>query len=256
MTCRCAGTASGSWSSVMSPPGGAWITTSTACHWKTSSSRTSPGKKDGNTRSASHRGSQATPPQPLLHARQNYRSSIQRLLDPQAGEGVLDSVADVAGQPACGPAGPQGGTPAPLLPQLLADAQALLAQRNGAVEFAGEAANSGQPREGHERERVAKADLGVLGQRVLMPGTRRLQVPGEERRDRLRIGHVRAQVPVVPLLREVCGPGQQRLGLLQVPLLQGEDARPVHGPGRLRRVGPDGQRPVVPAPALGEQPER
>src|SRR6266498_1829112 len=54
MTCRCAGTASGSWSSVMSPPGGAWITTSTACHWKTSSSRTSPGKKDGNTRSASH----------------------------------------------------------------------------------------------------------------------------------------------------------------------------------------------------------
>jgi hypothetical protein len=154
------------------------------------------------------------------------------------------------------PAGPQGSTPAPLLPQLLADAQALLAQRNGAVEFAGEAADSGQPREGHERERVAIADLGVLGQRVLMTSARSLQVPGEERRDRLRIGNVRAQVPVGQLLCEVCGPGQQRFGLLQVSLLQGENARPVHGPGRLRRAGGDGQGPVVPAPALGEQPER
>jgi hypothetical protein len=113
--------------------------------------------------------------------------------------------ADVAGQPACGPAGPQGGTPAPLLPQFLADAQALLAQRYGAVEFAGEAADSGQPREGYERERVAVADPGVLGQRVLMTSARFRQVPGEERRDRLRIGNVRAQVPVVQLLREVRG---------------------------------------------------
>ena len=34
--CHCAGTASGSWSSVMSPPGGAWTTSSAASRWKTS----------------------------------------------------------------------------------------------------------------------------------------------------------------------------------------------------------------------------
>jgi broad specificity phosphatase PhoE len=52
--CRCAGTGSGSWSSAMPPPGGAWTTSSAASRWKSSSSRTSPGKKDGNTSSASH----------------------------------------------------------------------------------------------------------------------------------------------------------------------------------------------------------
>ena len=52
-TCHCAGTGSGSSSSVMSPPDGAWTTSSAASHWKTSLNRTSPGRKDGSTRSAS-----------------------------------------------------------------------------------------------------------------------------------------------------------------------------------------------------------
>jgi hypothetical protein len=50
-----------------------------------------------------------------------------------------------------------------LFTQFPGDAQALLAQGNGAVEFAGEAADSAQPGEGDQRERVAVADFRVLG---------------------------------------------------------------------------------------------
>jgi hypothetical protein len=53
-TCRCAGAASGSWSSGTSPPGGASTTTSTASRSSSSLLRTSPGGKAGSTGSADH----------------------------------------------------------------------------------------------------------------------------------------------------------------------------------------------------------
>src|SRR5216683_2117661 len=126
----------------------------------------------------------------------------QWLRDPQAGEGVFDGPADVAGQPAGGSPGPQGGAPGPLAAQCLAQAQALLAQADGAVELAGEAADSSQPCEAADREGRAEADLRVAGQRVLVAGARPLEIPGEEQGDPLRVGHVGAQVPVMEIVRE------------------------------------------------------
>jgi 2,3-bisphosphoglycerate-dependent phosphoglycerate mutase len=53
VTCPCAGMGGGSSSSVTSPPGGAWITSSAVSRWNILPSRTSPGRRDGSTGSAS-----------------------------------------------------------------------------------------------------------------------------------------------------------------------------------------------------------
>ena len=62
---------SGSSSSATSPPDGPWTTSSAVSLGKTSLNRTSPGRKDGSTRSASQTG-----PQPAPRPAQNYRLTI------------------------------------------------------------------------------------------------------------------------------------------------------------------------------------
>ena len=118
---------------------------------------------------------------------------VDRLLQPQADQHVLDRRGRVAGEPPGGAADPQRGAPRPLLADFVAAPQALLAEPDRPVDLAGQQADRREPGVGDERERVAEPDPLVDGQRRLVPGLRGRQVTGVEGGHGEGVGDVRAQ---------------------------------------------------------------